>query len=232
MIICTILACAYWYQKRYKIRVSFKKYLLIAVLVFALIIGLDSVRKSYGGHNSNGSNGYSIENIINLLVEQSRSRVVPMLIIEGDLYYRNYPFVFSPLLSPYYSLKYGSGQTDEIVMNTNDISAVTMYHVARSGYLSGNGFGGAFLAEAYDFAGYFGVVLFSFLLAVCLAKFDNSNLNINIYLVPLVFQILLTIPMLPRNRVFGFMSNYIPIILSYFVIIFVKFLSDMCKYNK
>lgn len=231
MIICTIIVCAYWYQKKYNVKISFKKYVLIGVLILVLIVGLDSVRKAYGGKKANDSTDYSIENVTDLLVEQSRSRIVPMLVIEGDLKYRNYPFVFQPLLSPYYSIKYGSGQTDEIVMETNDISGVTMYHVARSGYLSGMGFGGAFLAEAYDFAGCFGVILFSYLLAVCLAKFDNSNLSISTLLIPLAFQFLLTIPMLPRNRVFGFVSNYIPILLSYFVIILIKFIYDMCKYN-
>lgn len=95
-----------------------------------------------------------MENVVDLLLEQSRSRVVPMVVMEGDLQYRHYPFVFSPLLRPYYSLEYGNGQTEEIAQNTNDISNVIMYHLSKTLYLQGFGYGGAFLAEAYDF-GYF-----------------------------------------------------------------------------
>lgn len=231
LVICSIIICAYWYYKKYNVKISLKKYILVGFLIIALILGLDSIRNVYGGKNINSDYSSSfVESSIETLVSQSRSRVVPMLVIEGDLEYRNYPFVFSPLLLPYYSYKYGSGQTDEIAKNTNDISNVTMYHLSKIAYSNGVGCGGSFLAEAYDFYGVFGVIVFSCILSVCLAKIDCSSLNFKYFSIPFVFQFLLSIPMMPRNRLLGFMSNYISIVLSYFIIFVLILLFDRKRF--
>ena len=219
-VISLIIICIYWYRKKYDVNIKIRKYVLVGLILIVLIVALDTARMGYGGNNSNSTS--NISPIVDTLIKQSRSRVVPMLVMEGDLQYRHYPFVFSPLLTQYYALKYGYGQTDEIARNTNDISNVTMYNISQSAYINGNGFGGSFLAEAYDLGGYFGVAIFSFLLAQILAICDGSNLDVRSKYIPLLFQFLLNLPMLPRNRLFGFMNSYLAIGLTYLVLFIVS----------
>ena len=218
-VISLIIICIYWYRKKYDANIKIGKYILVGLVLIVLIIFLDTVRVGYGGNNVNTPSNTSA--VVDILIEQSRSRVVPMLIMEGNLQYRHYPFVFSPLLTPYYAFKYGYGQTDEIARNTNDISNVTMYNISQSAYLNGNGFGGSFLAEAYDLGGYIGVAFLSFLLAQILAICDGSNLDVQNKYIPLLFQFLMNLPLLPRNRFLGFMNNYLAIGLTYFVLLIV-----------
>ena len=78
------------------------------------------------------------------------------------------------------------------------------------------------MAEAYDLGGYFGVAIFSFLLAQILAICDGSNLDVRSKYIPLLFQFLLNLPMLPRNRLFGFMNSYLAIGLTYLVLFIVS----------
>ncbi len=227
-VISLIIICIFWYIKKYNVKISFKRFLIVGLVVIVLIVGIGVFR---GNNDELIDDSYDVntkmENVVDLLLEQSRSRVVPMVVMEGDLQYRNYPFVFSPLLSPYYSLEYGNGQTEEIAQNTNDISNVIMYHLSKTFYLQGNGYGGAFLAEAYDFGGYIGVGVFSVLLALFLSFCDGSNLNVRCYYVPILFQLILNIPMLPRNRVFGFMNNFLVIVFTYLILAFLSFLPQM-----
>lgn len=218
-VISLIIICIYWYRKKYDVTIKIRKYILVGLVSIVLIVSLDTIRVEYGGNNVNTSNNISA--VVDTLIEQSRSRVVPMLVMKGDLQYRHYPFVFSPLLTPYYAFKYGYGQTDKIARNTNDISNVTMYNISRPAYLNGNGFGGSFLAEAYDLGGYIGVAFLSFLLAQILAICDGSNLDVRNKYIPLLFQFLINLPMLPRNRFFGFMNSYLAIGLTYFVLLIV-----------
>lgn len=227
-VISLIIVCVYWYIKKYDVKKSLKRILIIGLVVIALIVGIGTFRGNSDELRDNSIDvNTKMENVVDLLLEQSRSRVVPMVVMEGDLQYRNYPFVFSPLLSPYYSLEYGNGQTEEIAQNTNDISNVIMYHLSKTFYLQGFGYGGAFLAEAYDFGGYIGVGVFSVLLALFLSFCDGSNLNVRCYYVPILFQLILNIPMLPRNRVFGFMNNFLVIVFTYLILAFLSFLPQM-----
>ena len=223
-IVSLIIICIFWYKKKYNVKIKAKKILLTCLVIGILIVGIDSIRTGYGVVRTN-SESNTPEMIIDILLEQSRSRMVPMLVMDRELQYRHYPFVFSPLFTPYYAIKYGTDQTSEVAINTNDISSVAMYNISPSVYLYGGGTGGSFLAEAYDLCGYFGVAFLSCILAYILSICDKNNLNIKNVYIPLMFQFMLVIPLLPRNRMFGFMHNYPAIVLTYIILIIVLVVS-------
>lgn len=220
-IISAILVVIYLFSKQYNIKIKIKHLVLILFTVISLVVVLNNVRTSYGKDNKNKTivDGKFVEEII---YGQTTSRIVPLLIIDRKLEYHPYPFVFSPLLMPYYAIAYPSSGQDKIsAEHHNNISQVTTYNLSKRSHLNGNGLGGAFLAEAYDCGGFAGVILWSIILAIILVQFDFALDVISLKFRPFLFFYLLTIPTLSRSRLFGFMYDLNKIIFVYMVLLIV-----------
>ena len=217
-----IIYFVYYYTKHYNVKITLKKILVLLVFGVSFIVIMGNVRSSYGDNNKSSQNKALREIIEHTIYVQSRSRAVPMYIIQGDLEYHKFPFVLSSLLNPLLRIIYPSesGQTKTVAEHYNKMSAVVTYNLSKQSYLNGKGLGSAFIAEAYDFYGYIGLILFSILLARFFVFCDFTNLNFKRKFVPLLFFVLQGIPILPRSHIFRFIDNdFTKIIFAYVFLI-------------
>lgn len=214
-LISFLIISVYWYTKKNNVKVKARRVIGFGIVLMILIVGLNLLRNSYGTNES--MQKITFEQAITKIVKQSESSVVPMFIIRGNLEYHDYPFIFSPLLTPINSLLYRNTQSVGAVQRTNDISDVITYNVNSSLYLNGGGIGSAFLGEAYDCGGFLGVVFWSAILASFIRFCDNKNINVKGRYVPILYAILTSIPLMPRGRLFGFTGSYLPLLIAYFV---------------
>lgn len=231
-IISLFIFLFYWFCNKYNYHVRWRQIVLIGIFVISTTCILGLVRESYGDSNPIIVKEKFGDLLIKNLYEQTTSRVVPLLIIQGNLQYRYYPFIFAPLLQPINKILYQHQGLDiTYAEKFNDISAVTMYNVSPNAYLAGRGYGGAFLAEAYDLGGYLGVAALSFLLGLFLSFCDYSKLQVKNIYVPILFYCIMTIIILPRGRCFGFMADINKIIFTYVILLFIIILTHK-KDNK
>lgn len=220
-IISAILVVIFLFSKQYNIKIKIKHLVVILFVVISLVVVLNNVRTSYGKENKKQT-AVDGKFVAEIVYGQTTSRIVPLLIIDRKLEYHPYPFVFSPLLIPYYSIAYPSNGQDKIsAEHHNNISQVTTYNLSKRSHLNGSGLGGAFLAEAYDCGGFLGVILWSIILAIILVQFDFALDIIPSKFRPFLFFYLLTIPTLSRSRLFGFMYDLNKIVFVYMVLLIV-----------
>ncbi len=221
-IISVSIYCLYYYSRHFNIKISIKKLLLFLCAALSLITLLGTVRSSYGSQKSSQTKMNLDELVANVIYGQTTSRAVPLLVIKGDLEYHKYPFFISPLFQPILGLIYrgDNGQTDLSAQKFNNISQVTMYNVSKSAHLKGSGYGGAFLAEAYDCFGLLGVMAFSVLLARFLVFIDFSRMKIKRVWIPFIFFALINVIGLARGRTFGMFMEWTKILFAY-VLLFV-----------
>ena len=152
----------------YSVKFNLKKIVVFIVFIVVLIIGLEKIRDGDVSNKTNKSIS-PYKAVENMLFYQTTSRAVPLLVMSKNLEYHEYPFIFSPLTKYINQIIYPTkGQSRISAEKYNNISAVTMVNVSMNSYLNGLGYGSAFLAEAYDFFGYFGVIIFSILLSFLL----------------------------------------------------------------
>ena len=194
------------YTKYYGVKISLKKILILFGLILLMIISLEKIRDSYGSEKTNIKHIPIIQTISNVLYYQTTTRAVPLLVIQGNLPYHKYPFVFSPLLKRYYEYKYGDSYSRESAMHFNNISQVTMSSVSMNSHLKGLGYGGAILAEAYDFFGLAGVILFALFLAKISCQIDSMSIRLNRYNLIIMYFILVNFATLARGRFFDFLA--------------------------
>lgn len=214
-LISFLIISLYWYTKRNNVKIKARRVIGFGVVLMLLIVGLNLLRNSYGTNES--IQKITFQQALTKIVEQSGSSVVPMFIIRGNLEYHDYPFVFSPLLTPVNSLLYRNTQSVISVQRTNDISDVITYNVNSSLYLNGGGIGSAFLGEAYDCGGFLGVIFWSAILAFFIRFCDNKSINVKSRYVPILYAVLINIPLMPRGRLFGFTGSYLPLLIAYFI---------------
>ncbi|AEE17064.1 O-antigen polysaccharide polymerase Wzy [Treponema brennaborense] len=199
-----LVGLLYWYFKKYSKKIRIRTLISLFVFIISFTYLLGTIRNLYG-HNSDVSSSdvRVLDLVSDVLYSQTTSRCVPMKIIEGDLPYHNYPFIFSPFFSYLnYFLYPSKGQTVVSVEKYNDISQVVMYSISPSAHFAGKGYGGAFIAEAYDCGGFFGIIFWGIILAIFIAFCDFTNLNIRNKYIPFLFLVILNFAMLPRNRLF------------------------------
>lgn len=221
-IISAILVVIFLITKQYDVKIKMKHLVLLFVIIVFIICTLGTVRSDYGNKKKKKTI-VDAQFVTEIFYGQTTSRIVPLLIIDRKLDYHSYPFIFSPLLEPYYSIVYHSEGQDKVsAEHYNNISQVTTYNVSKRSHLNGNGLGGAFIAEAYDCGSFIGVVFWSIILAVILMKFDYVLKVVSVKYRPLVFFYLLNIPALPRGRFFGFMSDFNKILFVYIVMLVVN----------
>lgn len=233
--IISILIIVIWYfSKRYSFMIKLKHFVFLGIFVIFVTIFIGSLRANYGTKKSKIGNKSVSKVIEETLYGQTTTRAVPLLIMDRSLLYHNYSFFLSPLIEPVNNALYKTNGQDRISAEKyNNISQVTMYNVSKKAYLAGSGYGGAFLGEAYDSGGYLGVCVFGVIIAFVLSFFDVSFFKIRKRSFPLLYFILLTIPTLPRGRLFGFMSDINKILIIYLLVIIIsssKYVFKYCKY--
>lgn len=216
-IVSVSIYCLYYYSRHFDIKIGMKKLVVFFCAALSLIILLGTVRNSYGSQKTSRTKIFLGDIVANVVYGQTTSRAVPMLIIKGELEYHRYPFFISPLLQPILGFVYSGndGQTDLSAQKFNNISQVTMYNVSKSAHLKGCGYGGAFLAEAYDCFGLLGVLLFSVLLARFLVFIDFSRMKIRRVWIPFIFFALINVIGLARGRTFGMFMEWTKILFAY-----------------
>jgi len=206
-----LVGLLYWYFKKYNIRVKIRTLFILFVFVVGITYLIGNLRNLYGNNRNATTSSIQIRNVVaNVLYSQTTSRAVPMQIIEGDLPFHKYPFILSPFFTYLNLIMYPSkGQDVVSVKKYNDISKIVMYSVSPKAYFDGFGYGGAFIAEAYDCGGFGGIVFWGVILSFFLVFCDFSNLNIMNKYIPFVFLIILNFAMLPRNRLFTFIDTHL-----------------------
>lgn len=221
VIIGPMVALLYWFTKKYDITLKLKSVFILFVFIIGITYALGSLRSSYGQNTKVSSKNIHVLDLVsNVLYSQTNSRAVPMTIIKGDLPYHNYPFIFSPIFSFLGKIAFPSkGQDDVSLKKYNDISSITVYSVSPRAYFRGNGYGGAFIAEAYDCGGFLGIIIWGVILAFFIAFCDYSSLKIKNTYIPFLFLILLNFAMLPRDRFLAVLNNHLPKILILLLIL-------------
>ena len=191
-----------------------------------LIVFIGNIRTSYGQEKKTSNVQDEIVKIIeSTLWGQTTSRAVPLLIMNGNLKYHRYPFFFYHLTNPILSFKYKAGGDSIIALEKyNNPSQVLMGNISVNASISGAGYGTAFLGESWEFGGYVGIVLFSFLLSFILVFFDSSSLSFRPICTPIIFYFLLSIPCLPRDSLLAFLGNSNYIFFSYTLLFIIDLL--------
>ena len=204
--IAVLLISLYISVRYYSVKFNLKKIVVFIVFIVVLIIGLEKIRDGDVSNKTNKSIS-PYKAVENMLFYQTTSRAVPLLVMSKNLEYHEYPFIFSPLTKYINQIIYPTkGQSRISAEKYNNISAVTMVNVSMNSYLNGLGYGSAFLAEAYDFFGYFGVIIFSILLSFLLYKFDSKTIQMKRIYIPLLYFVLVNLAILARGRIFGFLD--------------------------
>ena len=221
LILGPLVGLLYWYIKKYNINIKIKTIIILFFFVIAITYFMGNLRNSYGEKSKSSVQTEKLFDLVsNVLYSQTTSRTVPLKIIQGDLPFHNYPFIISPFFTYLNLIIYPSNGQDTVsVEKYNDISQIVMYSVSPQAHFDGRGYGGAFLAEAYDCGGYLGVIFWGIILAVFLVFCDFSNLNIKNKYIPFIFLIILNFAMLPRNRLFTVVDTHFPKILLLLLIL-------------
>ena len=231
MIICVLLVIIYFYQINYGKKIKFTRLLLMASIVIIVAFYLGRLRSSYGD-NTISKNTMDVKEIVKFVLwNQTTTRAVPLLIIRGELKYRHYPFVFYPLVSLLKQKSYPPNSMLSLY-NNNNTSQVLMGNISPTASISGMGYGSAFLGEAYDFLGMFGVILFSILIGILLKMFDKRKMNCNKFIFPLLYSILLIIPLLPRAELFRFLYKFNYLLVTYIFIFLIQFIRKYVRFDK
>lgn len=223
-VLAIIIAVMYYYTKFYKTKIHFRKLVFLMIFIMGFTIVLGNIRKNYGSENVEQSTQSDISILIETaLWSQTTTRAVPMLVIRGDLKYHNYPFFFFPIVNIFQPFIYKSSATSEFgLQHFNNPSLVTISNISKSAGKNGFGYDSAFLAEAYEFGGYFGIFIFSILLGVLLSIFDYSNMNVKNEFIPIIFSVLLSIPRMPRKSILDFLDNFWLLIFIYLLLLIIN----------
>ena len=112
-------------------------------------------------------------------------------------------------------------QTVEMAMCGHSLGSYLTYTVDPSRYLAGGGFGSSYIAEAWLDTGYFGVIFWSFIYGVILAKIYYW-IKSNVWLSCLSFYMLINIVYAPRGHVISFISEFISP--TYFLVMIIIYL--------
>lgn len=216
-----IIVVLYLYQVMYNKVISVKKLFFIFVILVSLIIYISNVRSSYNSKETEKSSSKVSEIIEELFWYQTQSRMVPMLIIQGDLKYHPYPFVITPIIYAFH----GYRKDSDPIFEHNDPSSVLMANLSLTMARNGKGYGSAFIGEAYECGGYIGIFFWAILFSLLLAYLDSYKFRQRNIFIPIIFVLTKTIPVSPRKEIFSiFRWDLNPLIITYFVLFFISFL--------
>ena len=175
----------------------------------------------YIGNTRDSSNKQlSLKNnvLIAFLAGQTASRAVPLTVIEGDIPYHSYPFIFQPIFVSQMNPKEGRMN---IIKNKNSIDLLTSYKHNRKRTLKGAGLGGSILAEFIDCGKWIGLIFWTLILAIMLCRLDLFNYTKRL-LRPWSYILLVNIIHSPR----GYFFKFIPKLKYVFIALFIYFIVD------
>jgi hypothetical protein len=216
-----VITVIYIYQKFYHKKVSLYKIIIVLsfIIVFSIVIG--SSREKSG----NNSDGIAPDNLLAyFLYGQGNSIGSPLTVIEASGQFKNqqFPFIFSQLVYPYFSILYpNKGQTQNLLEKYNDLGSITTHYLSPTAYFNGFGVGRTFIAEMYDFGGFFGVIFWSIILALLILKTEKGFLY-NRWCVIFYFGVIKTIIYLPRNVFFVLLETIPYLVIIIFLHIFIR----------
>lgn len=222
--------------KKFSLKVKIRHLLLLAVFVIAFTFILGNIRSSYG-RQSKSKSKLSIGGIVEyVLYSQTTTRAVPLLIINGDIKYHTYPFIFTPF-TLYFSKHIWpeENRTELSGKKYNIIGRTLLYNISKKAYLQGKGYGGAFIGEAYDCGGFIGLVFWSLVLAYICAFLDFSDFLLKPKIMPFVILFLLDFGYLARGLLFQLFVNFHYLIFIYFIVLILnskKYILSDCNINK
>lgn len=220
-LVTALIISLYWYKQKYGMKVNFIKLFFILVVVFIFIAFITTLRESYGGRSGFAKQSF-FEKIYHILWRGTTSRAVPMLIIQGDLKYHPFPFLFSPFTDRIFSLLYGyKAATMDLIQTYNEPSIVLIANVSLAAGLSGSGYGSAFIGEAYEIGGYFGIVLFSILFSYFLFFLERESFTLKNLYIPLCYTLVSSIPFAPRKEIFQFIRFDLNAMLVCYAMLFI-----------
>jgi len=220
-----IISLLYLYNRLYNIKIKYFEIFIIGMLFIIYSQFMSSYRTKEAFYKPRYT-----EILSDFIYSQGTSIVVPLSIIENKnkYVYRKYPYLFSPIFS--YFEKYThptSGQTTIRLINYNNISDATQFLFSSSNYYAGNGTGASGLAEFYDFYGFSGIFILSFLLGYILSNTEYLILS-NSLAIPFHWFFINSLIYLPRNRFFSFFDNLIFVVFSVFLYFLLKFIFKYC----
>ena len=219
------------FVKKFSLRIKIRHLLMLLVVVIAFTYSLGNLRKSYGGNQSTKKSKINISAVAeSVLYSQTTTRAIPLLIINGDVDYHPYPFIFTPITLPFSRMIWPEENRTEISGQKYNIMGRTLlYNVSKRAYLQGYGYGGAFIGEAYDCGGFIGLVFWSIFLAYICAFLDFSDFMLSPKVLPLVFLFLFDFGMLTRERLLAVATKYNYLIFIYFVILILNSKNHVLK---
>ncbi|MCI6480672.1 MAG: O-antigen polysaccharide polymerase Wzy family protein [Spirochaetia bacterium] len=224
-LIVSILAIIFFYQQFYGVRINFKKFFLLALLLslFASFTGTYRTTK-----NTQGT--LSFKQLGNFFINQSISVGSPLAVIEfrdEQEEFRQYPYIFSVLMAPYYNLvspETARTPSIERLYTRNEMESISTYIYSEETYLAGFGIGASFLGEMFDCFGFGGISFWSFMLGYLLLLVDKMKYKSRFY-IPFVWFVVCSVIFLPRGHFFDFIySGYFYFILIEFLCFLISFL--------
>lgn len=191
------------------------KILFISIYMFPLVIGLQFISNLRSANYLNNTFFY---NIIKFFQEQGGSvGVIGLNFIYRIDYIINYRWmIFSPIVDHLKSIGESMSlrsQSLEALMRTTNLSAHLSYAINKKYYLLGYGVGGNYLAELYNFGGYFCIFFVNIVLAYFLLKIQKNILKSRLRFY-LMIPILKNIYISPRASLFPLL----PEILNFYII--------------
>jgi len=208
----------YFYVALYNKKIKFKNMVLLltGIVMFGSIVG--HTRENTGINEKIG-------NLIKgFFYDQGTTIAVPLARIDsdGDIKYRHYPFIFSPMINPFLDLYYGDKVNLKIKLKKyHYFGTITIHKYAPELYYKGMGLGGSVLMEMYDCGGVSGIVFWSALLAWIISSVE-LNLKKTYLNIPLFWFIVLSVAYLPRYYFFGIIERTHHILLPFIFLFFLK----------
>jgi oligosaccharide repeat unit polymerase len=221
-----IITVMYIYHKFYHKKISLNKILIVfsCIITFSILIGLSREKES------ENSIMQPDDLVTYFFYNQGNSIGSPLAAIETSGKFKNhlFPFIFSPLFYSYFSaLHPNRGQTRVLLEKYNDLGSIITHYLSPTAYFNGYGVGRTFIAEMYDFGGFFGIIFWSVILALLISKTEKHFLR-NKWSIIFYFGIIKSIIYLPRNVFFVFLDT-IPYLAA---IIFLHHCIHACTMNK
>lgn len=205
----------------YKKKVSLIK--IVCLIFFCLFFAV------YVGNTRNNSHGdktarslVKADILLNFFANQTNSRGVLLSVLENEIPFHTYPFIFAPLIN-----EFRDDEENRMIRikETNSINLLTAYSISPSKIVESGGLGGSVIAEFIDCGGILGIVFWGFVLTMQIILLENFSNTSNL-LRPFYFTMMSNMMHNPRGYFFGFIGEmkyvFVAIILYFVLDLFYK----------